>query len=75
MRGRKKAHKAAGHNPTGQKRATAAAIPDNEREVNWCFKLFDKDFCLRRDDSEPKKSFIDVAARLKPFSTSKWGHI
>lgn len=75
----KKARKAQEHHPRDRKKAGARQEPEDisSREVEWCFKRFDKEYCPRldRQSKDSIDSFEEVAHCLKKYSTRTWGRI
>lgn len=75
---KKKPYKNPHFQPHAQKQATALNIPDDGNQVvKWCFELFDREFCIRKDNRRhiQTESFQDVGHCLKPYSKRTWGDI
>ncbi len=63
-----------GHEPSPEKHPKAVEVPDRQRTVQWCFRLFDKGACWH-EDTYQEETFRDVADLLREYSHRTWGEI
>lgn len=70
----KRARKQGNIRPSSKKTPITVEIPESKKPIRFCFRSFDKDFCVSDGDWQGIP-FEDVAHRLKSYSTRTWGQI